>query len=122
MKWSRLVYCAATAALTTFLVMRGASAWLTVPLGAFAAWWTFQCARALWIVLSFHVAGWRLHLITPVSVEDNFTEHRKVKRWVWLANPKLDGWVDAATVVGVLMFPTLLWLPLILWLLGEGIR
>jgi hypothetical protein len=39
MKWSRLAYCAAIAALTTFLVTRGTSPWFTVPLAAFAAWW-----------------------------------------------------------------------------------
>jgi hypothetical protein len=70
MKWFRLVYCAAFMALTTFLVMRGASSWLTVPLGAFAAYWTFLCTRALWTVVSFRVAVWRLHQAPTNSTDD----------------------------------------------------
>jgi len=59
MKWSRLAYCAALAAVTTLLVVLGTSQWFTVPLGALAAWWTFVCTRALWVVASFQVELWR---------------------------------------------------------------
>jgi len=65
MKWSRLGYCAAVAALTTLLVTRGFSAWITVPLAAFGAYWTALCTYALWHVASFRVAVWRRHLAHP---------------------------------------------------------
>jgi hypothetical protein len=117
MKWSRLAYCAAIAALTTFLVTRGTNPWFTVPLAAFAAWWTFICTHALWSVASFRVAAWRLHLAPSLSTDD-LTVPRKVKQWEWLSDPRLDGLVNVATtIVAVLGFPTVLWLPLIFWLL-----
>jgi hypothetical protein len=115
MKWSRLAYCAAITALTTFLAMRGTNPWFTVPLGAFAAWWTFMCTRALWSVASFRVAVWRLHQAPSLSIDD-LTVPREVKQWEWLSNPRLDGLVDVGTIVAVLAFPALLWLPLIFWL------
>jgi len=80
MKWSRLAYCAAFTALTTFLVERGINPWFAVLLGAFAAWWTFMCTCALWVVASFHVANWRLHR-APLLSTGNLTASRKVKRW-----------------------------------------
>jgi hypothetical protein len=117
MKWSRLAYCAVLTAFTTVLVMRGASPWLTIPLGAFAAWWTFICTRALWSVASFRVAVWRLHGAPSLS-SDDLTMPRQVKQREWLSNPKLDGLVNVGTIVGVLGFPALFWLPLIFWLFG----
>jgi hypothetical protein len=117
MKWPRLVYCAATTALVTFLVLRGTSAWLTVPLAAFAAWWTFTCTQALWSMASFYVATWRLHLAPSLSIDD-LSMPRKINRWEWLSNPRLDGLVNVGTIVAVLGFPALLWLPLVFWLLG----
>jgi hypothetical protein len=114
MKWSRLGYCAAITALTTFLATRGASLWLTVPIGVFAAWWTFLCTRALWSVASFRVAVWRAHLLPRV---EDFRPRKRKRLW-WLANPKLDSLTNATTIVGVLCFPALLWLPLIFLLLG----
>ena len=111
-----LVYCAAVTALTTFLVMRGASPWFTVPLGAFAACWTVLCTRALWTELSVRIAAWRLDQAPPLAIDD-FNAPSAAKRWEWLSNPKLDSSVNAATIVGVLVYPALLWLPLILWLL-----
>ncbi len=90
MKWSRLAYCAALTTLATVLVMRGTSPWLTVPLGAFAAWWTFICTRALWSVASFRVEVWRLRQAPSLSIDD-LTVPRQVKRWEWLSNPSLDG-------------------------------
>jgi hypothetical protein len=117
MKFSRLAYCAAIAALTTFLVSRGTSPWLIVPLGAFAAWWTFICTHALWSVASFRVASWRLHLAPSLSIDD-LTLPRKVKQWERLSDPRLDGLVNVGTIVAVACFPTFLWLPLIFWLLG----
>jgi hypothetical protein len=117
MKWSRLVYCAAITAITTFLVMRGTSPWFTVPLAAFAVWWTFMCTRALWSVASFRIAVWRLDQAPSLSIDD-LTVARKVKRWEWLSNPSLDGLVNVGTIVAVLGFPALLWLPLIFWLFG----
>jgi hypothetical protein len=119
MKWSRLVYCAAVTALTTFLVTRGISLWFTVPLGAFAAWWTVECTRALWTEVSFRIAAWRLHQAPSLPIDHFNAPRRKVKRWEWLSNPKSDSWIDAATIVGVLIFPALLWFPLILWLLLQ---
>jgi hypothetical protein len=89
---------------------------LTVPLGAFAAWWTSLCTRALWSEVSFRISTWRLHQ-TPSY---DLAEMREVKRWEWLSYPKLDGWINAATVAGVLVFPALLWLPLIFWVLGGS--
>jgi hypothetical protein len=119
MKWSRLGYCAAIVALVTLLVMRGTSAWLTVPLGAFAAWWTFICTQALWNVASFHVSAWRLHLAPSLSIDDlTVPVPRKVSWWEWLSHPRLDGLVNVGTVVAVLGFPALLWLPLAFWLFG----
>jgi hypothetical protein len=119
-KWSRFVYCGGAAALTTFLIMLGASPWFTVPLGAFAAWWTFECTRALWTIVSFRVAIWRLHQLSPPSIDDIIRQApRKAKRWEWLSNPRLHGLVDAATIAGVAVFPAVLWLPLILWLLVQ---
>ncbi|MDH2341526.1 hypothetical protein [Bradyrhizobium sp. SSUT77] len=118
MKWSRFVYCAAVAALTTFLVICGISLWITVPLAVFGAYWTVLCTHALWRVASFRVAGWRLHLTPSFSAID-LTERRKVKPWQWLSHPRLDGLVNAGTIVCVLGFPTLLWLPLIFLLLST---
>jgi hypothetical protein len=109
MKWSRLAYCAAFVALTTLLVVGGVTPWLSVPIGAFAAYWTIICTRALWSLASFRVSAWRLHQLDLP---------RKAKQWEWLSDPKLDGLVDALTVAGVLLFPMLLWLPLIYWLFG----
>jgi hypothetical protein len=63
------------------------------------------------------LAAWRLRQSPSFSI-DNLTEPRKVKRWKWLANPKLDWLVNVGTMVGVLGFPALLWLPLIFWLFG----
>jgi hypothetical protein len=119
MKWSHLFYCAAVVALTTFLVTRGISPWFTVPLAGFAAWWTYLCTCALWTVVSFRVAVWRARLLPPLprSMEDLETSP-KINTWIWLANPKLDSSINAATMVGVLVFPSLLWLPLIFWLRG----
>jgi hypothetical protein len=117
MKWSHVAYCAALTALATVLVMRGTSSWLTVPLCAFAAWWTFIWTRALWSVASFRVAVWSLHRAPSLSADD-LTVPRLVKQWEWLSNPRLDGLVNVGTIVGVLGFPALLWLPLIFWLFG----
>jgi hypothetical protein len=117
MKWSRLAYCAVIAALTTFLVTRGTSPWFTVPLGAFAACWTFICTRALWSVASFRLAVWRLHQAPSLSTND-LTMPRKAKQWEWLSDATLDGLVNVGTIVAVLGFPALLWLPLIFWLFG----
>jgi hypothetical protein len=119
MKWSRLGYCAAVAALTTFLVIRGISPWLTVPLGAFAAYWTFLCTHALWHLASFHVGNWRLHLAPSLSADDWSGPPRKIKPWQWLSHPWLDGLAHAGTIICVLGFPALLWLPLIFWLLSK---
>jgi hypothetical protein len=119
MKWSLLFYCAAVAALTTFLVTRGTSPWFTVPLAGFAAWWTYLCTRALWTVVSFRIAVWRGHQIASPSIDEiNAGQPRKAERFEWLANPNLDSSINAATLVGTLVFPALLWLPLIFWLLG----
>jgi hypothetical protein len=113
MKWSRCFYGAALAVLTTFLVARGISPWFTVPLAGFAAWWTYLCTDAL------SRCGLES---TPNSIastdEISAGQPHKAKRWEWLANPKLDSSINAATVVGVLVFPALLWLPLIFRLLG----
>lgn len=119
MKWSRFAYCVAFIAITTLLVIYGVSPLLTVPLVVFAAWWTFLCTRALWSVVSFHIAVWRLHQTPQLPTELPTLEEwaaRKRKRWEWLSNPKLDGWINVGTVIGVLCFPALLWLPLIFWL------
>src|SRR5262249_46267582 len=48
MKWSRVAYYAVFMAVLTLFVTHGVSPWLTVPLGAFAAWWTYVCTDALW--------------------------------------------------------------------------
>jgi len=114
MKWCQIAYCTVIAALTTFLVVRGTSLWFTAPLGAFAAWWTFTCTRALWSVASFRVEVWRAH--QAPSLPDDLTVARKVKQWEWLSNPRLDGLVNVGTIITVLGFPALLWLPLIFWL------
>ena len=119
MKWSRLFYCAAIAVLTTFLVSRGTSPWFTVPLAGFAVWWTYLCTHALWTVASFRIAVWRGRQIGLPSIDEiNAGQPRKAERWESLANPKLDSLINAATLVGVFVFPALLWLPLIFWLLG----
>lgn len=118
-KWSRFAYCGALTACTMLLVTHDVSPWVTVPLGAFAAWWTFVCTRALWTVVSFRIAVWRLHEAPQgPTLEEIYKQSatRERKRWEWLANPKLDRWIDAGTVMGVLAFPALLWLPLIFWL------
>ena len=117
MKWSRFIYCAATVALAELLITNGASPWFTVPLGAFAAWWTFICIRTLWTFSSYHVAGWRLHQAPSLPPLHDLDAPRKVKQWEWLSNPKLDRLVDAVTMVIILGFPVLLWLPLIFWLI-----
>jgi hypothetical protein len=114
MRWSRLAYCAALVALATLLVLGGVTPWLSVPVGAFAACWTIICTHALWSLASFRVAAWRLHQAPSPSIDDL----AKAKQWEWLSDPKLDGLVDALTVAGVLLFPMLLWLPLIFWLFG----
>src|SRR5260370_12927649 len=99
MKWSRFAYCAAFIAITTLLVIYGVSPLLTVPLVIFAAWWTFVCTRALWSVVSFRIAVWRLHQAPqlPTLEEIEQSAAHKRKRWEWLSNTKLDGFVDAAT-------------------------
>jgi hypothetical protein len=117
MKWSRIAYCAALVALTTLLVVGGVTPWLSVPLGAFAAYWTIICTHALWSSASFRIAIWRLHQAPSLSIDDLMVP-RKAKQWEWLSDPKLDGLVDALTVLGVLLFPALVWLPLIFWLIG----
>jgi hypothetical protein len=91
---------------TTLLIIQGVNPWLTVPLGAFAAWWTFKCTRTLWAVVSFRIEVWRLHQAPSISIED-----WRAPRWQWLSNPKLDSWINVGTVIGVLCFPALLWLP-----------
>ncbi|WMT71914.1 hypothetical protein [Bradyrhizobium sp. Ash2021] len=101
----------------TILVTRGTSPWLTVPLGAFAAYWTYLSTKAVWHVMSFRIAVWRANLLPPISVKNPTEPPAAQKSLWWLANPKLDKAVDVATVVGVLVFPALLWLPLIFWLL-----
>jgi hypothetical protein len=106
MKWSRLAYCAVFMALLTLFVVRGISPWITVPLGALAAYWTYHCTVAVWHVASFRVAVWRANLFPP-------------ERLWWLANPQLDPAMDIAAFVGVPIYPILLWLPLLIhWLLG----
>ena len=115
MKWSRLFYCAVLTTLTIFLVIHGAALWFTIPLAIFAAWWTVLCTRALWTLVSFHIATWRLHQAPSPSLN----EPDRTKRWEWLSNPSLDVWINAATIAGVLVFPAALWLPLVFWLLGS---
>jgi hypothetical protein len=79
----------------------------------------FLCTHALWTVTSFRIAVWRGHQIALPSIDEiNAGQPRKTKRWEWLADPKMDSSINAAKVVGVLVFSTLLWLPLIFWLLG----
>jgi hypothetical protein len=63
------------------------------------------------------MAVWRLDQAPSLSIDD-LTVPRKIKPGEWLSDPKLDGLVDAVTVAGVLLFPMLLWLPLIYWLFG----
>jgi len=110
MKWSRFAYCVALTVSVVLLFTHGASPWVTVPLGAFAAWWTFLCTRALWTVVSFRIAVWRLHQAPSMG---DWPAALKIKRWEWLSDPKLDRWINVGTVMGVLCFPALLWLPLI---------
>jgi hypothetical protein len=69
----------------------------------------------VWHAESVRIAVWRANLLPPISVPTKPPPAQK-SLW-WLANPKLDKAVDVATVVGVLVFPALLWLPLIFWLL-----
>jgi hypothetical protein len=95
MRWSRLAYCAALVALTTLLVVGGVTPWLSVPIGAFAAYWTTICTHALWSLASFRVAAWGLHQAPSPSIDDL---PRKAKQWEWLFDPKPDGLVDALTV------------------------
>jgi hypothetical protein len=83
-------------------------------LGAFAAWWSFLCTRALWSEISFRIAIWRLHQAPSM---DDWPAARKIKRWEWLSNPKLDRWIDVGTIIGVLCFPVFLWAPIIFWVL-----
>jgi hypothetical protein len=87
-KWSRLAYCAALTAGTGILVNYGVSPWLTVPLGAFAAWWSFLCTRALWSEVSFRIAVWRLHQAPSM---DDWPAQRRMQ-WEWLSNPILS-WI-----------------------------
>jgi hypothetical protein len=57
------------------------------------------------------------------------TTHRQIDNWTLaphkamrrelLSDPKLDRLVNAATVAVVIVFPALLWLPLIFWLLTS---
>jgi hypothetical protein len=115
MKWSRLAYCAALTASTGILVSYAVSPWITVPLGAFAAGWSFLCTRALWSEVSFRIAVWRLHQAPSM---DDWPAPRKMQ-WEWLSNPKLDHLIEVGTVIGVLCFPALLWLPLIFWVLKR---
>src|SRR5579872_2796298 len=110
MKWSRVACCAAFMVVLTLLVRQEVSPWITVPLSALAAYWTYLCTVALWHVASFRIAVWRAHLLPPVPVEDYSTKPSERERLWWLANPKLDPAVDIATIVGVLVFPALLWL------------
>ena len=117
MKWSRVAYCAVFIAVLTLFVVQGVSPWITVSLGGLAAYWTYLCTRALWHMASLRVAVWRLNLLPPVSIEDLIKPRKRKKLW-WLANPKLDPAMDIATFVGVLVFPALLWFPLIYWLFG----
>jgi hypothetical protein len=106
MKWSRLAYCTVFMALLTLFVVRDVSPWITVSLGVLAAYCTYLCTVALWHVASLRVAIWRANLLPP-------------DRLWWLANPQLDPAMDVAAFVGVLIFPLLLWLPLLIhWQLG----
>jgi hypothetical protein len=119
MKWSRFVLCGAFTASETLLVTQRVGPWITVPLGAFAAWWTYLCTRALWSEVSFRIAVWRLHQTPQGPTLEEVNKHsaaRKRKRWAGLSNPKLDRLIDVGTVVGVLGFPAFLWIPLIFWL------
>jgi hypothetical protein len=114
MKWSRVAYCVALTASMEILVNYSVSPWLTLPLGAFAAWWSFLCTRTLWSEASFRIAVWRLHQAPSM---DDWPAPRKIKQWQWLSDPKLDRLIEVGTVIGVLCFPALLWLPLIFWAL-----
>lgn len=116
MKWSRVTYCALFMAVLTLFVVKGVSPWVTVSLGALAAYWTYLCTSALWHVASFRVAVWRVNLLPPPSIEDLIKPRKSL--W-WLANPKLDPAMDIATFAGVLVLPALLWSPLIYWLFGR---
>ena|ERR1700732_1586419 len=116
MNWSGVAYYAVFMAVLTLFVMEGVNPWITVWPGVLAAGWTYICTKALWHVASFRIAVWRAHLLPPISVEDLIKPHEQKMLW-WLANPKLDPAADVATFVGVLVFPALLWLPLVYWLL-----
>jgi hypothetical protein len=111
MKWSRFAYCAAFTVGTGVLIKYGVSPWLTIPLCAFAAWWSFQCTYALWSEFSFRTAIWRAHQAPSLELD------RKIQKWEWLSNPKLDFFIKAGTVIAALFFPTLLWFPLFFWVL-----
>jgi hypothetical protein len=111
MKWSSIILCTVFMAMLTVLAAQGVSPWLTVPLGAFGGYWTCVCTNALWHVASYRIAIWRANLLLPIGDQ---TKVRAPILW-WLANPDLDKAVDTATLVGVLLFPALLWLPLVLW-------
>jgi hypothetical protein len=101
MKWSRIVYCAVFMAVLTILVVQGVSPWITVSLGALAAYWTYFCTRALWHVASLRVAVWRANLLPPVSLGDWIKPHKREEKLWWLASPKLDPAMDIITFVGV---------------------
>ena len=106
-------------AVLTLLVVQGVSPSITVLLGVFAAYWTYLCTKAVWQVTSFRIAVWRADLLPPISANDPTKPPTARKPLWWLADPKLDKAVDIATVVCVLVFPALLWLPLISWLVGR---
>lgn len=112
MKWSRIAYCAAFTVGTGLLIAYGISPWLTVPLGAFAVWWSFVCTSALWTEFNFRIAVWRLHQAPSM---ENWPAPREIKQWEWLSHPKLDHLVNVGTAFGVLCFPIILWLPVIIW-------
>jgi hypothetical protein len=104
-------------AATTLLVIVGAgvSRWLSVPLGAFAAYCTIVCTHALWSLASFRIAAWRLHQAPSPSISDL---PRNAQPWEWLSDPKMDGLVDALSLAGALLFPMAMWLPLVIWLVA----
>jgi hypothetical protein len=59
----------------------GINPWLTVPLGAFAAW-TYLCTMALWHLTSFHIAVWRAKLLQPNSRWDP-TKPLRARKMFW---------------------------------------
>lgn len=117
-KWSRVAYCAGVVVVETVLVTHETSAWITFPLGAVAAWWTFVCTREVWAWAAFHIAVWRLHQgPAPISVEDIVNNKRAAgRRWQSLSNPALDRWINLGTVLLALALPALLWSRLVVWL------